>query len=677
MAAAIMMRGDSFYPQLASADGNMDMIDPLLRLKDALEGAQKNTQRMINKLDRFERRLGDLDEKMQPIQESTEHYTRAKENISLTLVEVNKTYEYFRVAATVKEVIIKGITPATQKEYYDALVKLSYAKQFFESHREIKSSTSVLASIDDLLTKAVTACTAEFERLLGTVGVAAAMVDGQYQVISPMTPEVARQLKSLCDTFESSKASGYLKIYQTARASVCRAELKQLETSSLSAWNAQLSEDPYDKGSHPFAEHLSLSYWLLRGEFQLWGSTLPSDEDSLSCYTSICDAFVADLSRVLGPFIADDKTRTVNPVTRQCKLLLLRLDLLSALNTSYEEYRDICHPDARHESTASLALKALRLSVLSASMRSMEYLLSPAMSEGFEKDKKKDKADEASSSCDLHPVTGNLLYCCKELLASFAAPYRRMHEVAGAAGIAVNVPVDLDEGVSALLENLFVALESRAEKYDEAKTKALRRSLAIKNHNLFEMEDKAAEDMVMSARKHLFLSNNYYAMWNYTKDKRDDGSSAQTMRRGVAGRNPRQRIALLAEKVESRCSAEQELFCETIAMALGLGTQDMAEFTTMYAKDKAGQFRLLKAKFCVFNTGLEALLAQQGEWRVSSSGLRDSLSQQLTNRILPTYSSFFSSYSGVRFSKKHMTDYVRFTPQAVEAHLRSFFGRAG
>ena len=80
---------------IAYSTGTMD-LNPLIRLKDALEGAQKNTSKMLIKLEKFDTKLTTLEEKMQPLQVSTSHYTRAKENIALTLVEVNKTYEYFR-----------------------------------------------------------------------------------------------------------------------------------------------------------------------------------------------------------------------------------------------------------------------------------------------------------------------------------------------------------------------------------------------------------------------------------------------------------------------------------------------------------------------------------------------------------------------------------------------------
>lgn len=130
--------------------GDMD-LNPLIRLKEALEGAQKNTAKMLAKLEKFEYRLTDLDDKMRPIQATTNNYTKAKDNISLTLVEVGKTYEYFRVANDVKDVVNAGLHVPDPTEFYNALEKLSNAKWFFESHKEIKSAASVSASVESLL----------------------------------------------------------------------------------------------------------------------------------------------------------------------------------------------------------------------------------------------------------------------------------------------------------------------------------------------------------------------------------------------------------------------------------------------------------------------------------------------------------------------------------------------
>lgn len=135
-------------------------------------------------------------------------------------------------------------------------------------------------------------------------------------------------------------------------------------------------------------------------------------------------------------------------------------------------------------------------------------------------------------------------------------------------------------------------------------------------------------------------------------------------------------VSMLHLLTFDRLKTEQELFCETIALALGLSAQDMLEFQNTYDKDKSNQSRLLKAKFSMFNTGMDAFLAQQGEWRVSSSISRDALAQQLTHRILSTYSTFFATYSAIKFSKKHMNEYLKYTPAQLELHLRSFFGRS-
>lgn len=122
-------------------------------------------------------------------------------------------------------------------------------------------------------------------------------------------------------------------------------------------------------------------------------------------------------------------------------------------------------------------------------------------------------------------------------------------------------------------------------------------------------------------------------------------------------------------------------------------SQDSDDFHAAYARDKGAQGRLLKAKFTVclsllgcvlrypnadsqvFNTGMEALLAQQGEWRIAAPALRETLTAQLVARVVPPYSEFHAAFSAVKFSKKHTEQYLRYSPDSVERHLQSFFGR--
>lgn len=93
-------------------------------------------------------------------------------------------------------------------------------------------------------------------------------------------------------------------------------------------------------------------------------------------------------------------------------------------------------------------------------------------------------------ACDLHPVTGNLLYLAKELVSNdYSTFFRRMIDVAHADRNLADDPVlslyvEADEAVLALLDHLLTALEVRAEKFDEQiKSKASgRRSLVMYTH---------------------------------------------------------------------------------------------------------------------------------------------------------------------------------------------------
>lgn len=336
-----------------SIDTSMD-LNPLIRLKETIEGAQKNTSKMLTKLHRFELHLAELDTKIRPIQEATEEYTVAKQNISNTLTEVGKTYEYFRIANEVKGIVALGLNKDTQNEYFEALGRLSNAKTFFEAHREIKSSGTVLTSIESLLNRAVTACSTEFEKLLSACGKSVEFINGHYEVVNPITAEAAKGIKSICDVLEAYKHTTHFKIYQTVRSTKIKGELKELETANSSAWTYLLQDGPYEKGKHPFKEYFTLSLYLLQSELQLWGSTLPNNEESLAVFTSICESVITEIQRVLAPIIYEDVGKNKNNlVIRQSKLILIRLDIIEVFLARYEELRDICRPDVRRDTSAS------------------------------------------------------------------------------------------------------------------------------------------------------------------------------------------------------------------------------------------------------------------------------------------------------------------------------------
>ena len=47
-------------------------------------------------------------------------------------------------------------------------------------------------------------------------------------------------------------------------------------------------------------------------------------------------------------------------------------------------------------------------------------------------------------------------------------------------------------------------------------------------HGMHELEDKVAEDYILSARKHLFMANNLYSMFIFIKDRKRDQNSNES-----------------------------------------------------------------------------------------------------------------------------------------------------
>jgi hypothetical protein len=213
---------------------------------------------------------------------------------------------------------------------------------------------------------------------------------------------------------------------------------------------------------------------------------------------------------------------------------------------------------------------------------------------------------------------------------------------------------------------------------------------------LYAVGEKEADESLSVARQHLFLINNLFSIYLYLRETKadigrgdagsagsgqiNDGGGAFKSKSKTGVPPPRgiydpNQVTLLLDAVESKLSMEQVTFCDVICRAMAMSPGETAEFAVTYAKDKGNKDRLLKAKFSIFNSGMDALLAQQGEWRVSAAGLRDQLAAQLVESIVPTYQQFYDTYSTVNFSKKHMSEYLKYKPQDIATSLSAFFGK--
>lgn len=174
------------------------------------------------------------------------------------------------------------------------------------------------------------------------------LANTHYDQAPPFPADVAKDIKTLCEAFgntssspqspphrpsqliassfcllDSSKYIGYYSQYQTSRIQRIRGDLKELETSQGALWNSLQGEDPYQRNNLPFTEMIALAAALLRGEYQLWTSLLPMNEESMSVFISICDALVAELQRLFSPLLSDKATKSLPGSTQVIRQVLL------------------------------------------------------------------------------------------------------------------------------------------------------------------------------------------------------------------------------------------------------------------------------------------------------------------------------------------------------------------
>jgi len=261
----------------------------------------------------------------------------------------------------------------------------------------------------------------------------------------------------------------------------------------------------------------------------------------------------------------------------------------------------------------------------------------------------------------------------------------------------------LSELIHNLITNTLSNIDKSSEIFDVKNEKGVRsievgaavrkRTININKHALYDANDtnKEAVDHISGCRKYLFLVNNLFCIYIYLREKKKEirGSVSTTKERSnsvnsssnqtIVGINDPHVVEELIVNVEGLLSKSQVSFAEAVAKSVSMSSSDSIEFIALHKENKnntAHVYRLLKAKFSTFNSGIDALLTQKGEWRISATGLRDLITNQLVEAVVPLYTEFYKKYSTIHFSKKHMAEYIKYSPEVIEKLLLSFFGVA-
>ena len=644
---------------------------------------------------------------MKPIENTTETYTRAQHNITKTINEIEKTYEYFRYASDVEPVINQGMGSYPHQPFFTSYKKLHDAKKFFEEHkRDIKSSSTALVYIDNLITRAINKIGDHLTEQLNSIGKSIKLEDDlKYKAYNPIENEsVIKEINGLFGILEANEIKIHYHIYESVRVELCLSIVKELYNTHSNEW-ARLSQDvPYTSGNHPLEKVLELTIELIQGELGLWNLLLASTDEAVLLYTTICDALLSEVQTMIAPiFLIEYDYNSPNLVLRQSNSFLIRMDVFVTLTNYYDDLHDLSRSDSKTENIASEKVASIRKICLEGCIESINHLLVAANNCGLTN---KSIANNDLSS-DLHPTTGNIIYCCKNM-TRFATAYNTLYSLSNELGQSLenSFPTEaptLSELIHNLITNTLSNIDKSSEIFDVKNEKGVRsievgaavrkRTININKHALYDANDtnKEAVDHISGCRKYLFLVNNLFCIYIYLREKKKEirGSVSTTKERSnsvnsssnqtIVGINDPHVVEELIVNVEGLLSKSQVSFAEAVAKSVSMSSSDSIEFIALHKENKnntAHVYRLLKAKFSTFNSGIDALLTQKGEWRISATGLRDLITNQLVEAIVPLYTEFYKKYSTIHFSKKHMAEYIKYSPEVIEKLLLSFFGVA-
>lgn len=236
------------------------------------------------------------------------------------------------------------------------------------------------------------------------------------------------------------------------------------------------------------------------------------------------------------------------------------------------------------------------------------------------------------------------------------------------------LPATCNDFIVAMLNNLVECLQANSAnfaglpKIQQSATPSWYMNMG--SHSLFESGEKEGIERLVYSKPKLFLINNLYSIHMYAKDR----VNATAAKQDIVSTNQDARLNEFFAVVEDELAKETELFIICIVKAVVLSDDDI-RFSKQFESDKVNKAKMLKAMFSAFNGGIAALMSQKPEWRIAYADLRNDLDERIRTSVVAAYTLFYDANSKVNFSKKHMDQYVKYTPEDITNMLANYFQR--
>jgi len=378
-------------------------------------------------------------------------------------------------------------------EFFDAIERITTAKRFFDSHRDMKSAHGAMINIDNMIKRAMLHCVDEMNRIFKSCGCTfKEEKDGTLAVVSPVSDGNITWVKTICDCLEAHEVSQHLPMYLEQRTSIIKSSLRNYEgfstlnkasghsastgKSSPAALLELIKEGTmlYTKGNMFFPRFMEAVLATLRGETLLFSKVLPnSNPQTEKAFCAVCLCVIEELRCIIKPFVGEsalenlvgggsssgagsggsglmgtsfsikkaDKNVDTKPIILQRKsnLFLIHLDILDTFLANFFDLRNLSTPDDLKDKVLAVPLSTLldeqRSSIVRSCLLGLEHLLqairmtTSTSAISSATNSSNSTSTRAPINTDLHPISGYVLCFCKEVV-EFETVYQALLRIA-------------------------------------------------------------------------------------------------------------------------------------------------------------------------------------------------------------------------------------------------------
>eukprot|EP00762_Andalucia_godoyi_P000432 ANDGO_03084.mRNA.1 Exocyst complex component EXO70A1 len=259
----------------------------------------------------FQRRLGDLQDLLRPIEEEVSEYAHVHENIEKTLIAVNRVLDKFEVQSDVEAVLRRGVQDNLDL-FLTKLDQLTRAEEFFiENEKTIRSSKDALEKIAMTRTRALQKCADAFDRILSKYSSAVDVQSKDPPARIDWVPEHAvADLSKLSQRLSKASQLSFLKAYRNQRSHSLENTLRSYIRKHVNAAmdDKIIEASRYEKGSHVLLRLTQFYLLLLESERRLANSLVAREQfaavfketvsDSLKVYLGVFEEFLSKRAKL-------------------------------------------------------------------------------------------------------------------------------------------------------------------------------------------------------------------------------------------------------------------------------------------------------------------------------------------------------------------------------------------